>query len=212
VGSSVDALGGAGKLLNAGPIHADAVVTFYDDDGTAYVNEHHQVYNLRAGTLRAHAELPDGPWTARIAAGGAGSLDARVAMSPQRRGLLLSALRTCQHRVRGPLNLFNVCATGETAGKPRRVHLPGMELFRVGVSGGDEATRAYYFDAQTYLLRLVTVGADTPGADGTVTLYTYRVSGSGEAFPSRLAVMKIGKHVLVGDTPVLEVDFQRVRF
>ena len=62
------------------------------------------------------------------------------------------------------------------------------------------------------MLKLVTAHADAPGKDGTVTLYTYRMNPNGMAFPAHLAVMKIGRHVLVGERPVLEVDFHRVEF
>ena len=212
VGASIETLGGAGRLLRAGPIDADAIVTLYDEAGTAYVNRQRQTYRLGAGTLDAEAALPEGPWSAHIRAGAAPSLEAGAALSAERRELLLKALDACQHRVRGPLNLLNVSGTGETAGKPQRVHLPGMEVFRVPVTGGDQDVKAYYFDARTYLLRLVSAGADQAGGEGTVTVYTYRVGPDGMAFPSRLRVVKIGRNVLVGDTPVLDVDFHHVTF
>ena len=211
VGSSVDALGGADRMLSSGPTHADAIVTIHDESGTAFINKHHQVYNLSAGTLAADARLPEGAWNAHASNTSAG-FDAIGALDRARHAPLLAALQLCQHRVRGPINLMNVSGSGEIAGKPERVRLPGMNLFRVPVTGGANDVKAYYFDAQTYLLRLVTAGGDAPGQKGTVTVYSYRLAPSGKAFPSRLEVLKLGQHVLVGNEPVLEVDFRNVRF
>ena len=61
-------------------------------------------------------------------------------------------------------------------------------------------------------MRLVTAGADAPGGKGTVTVYSYRMLPNGMAFPMRISVMKIGEHVLIGDEPVLEVDYREVNF
>lgn len=45
-----------------------------------------------------------------------------------------------------------------------------------------------------------------------MTVYSYRVAPNGMAFPSRISVMKIGRHVLIGNAPVLEVEYRQVRF
>ena len=71
---------------------------------------------------------------------------------------------------------------------------------------------AYYFNAETSLLRFATAGGDQPGGDGTVTVYSYRVASNGMAFPAKISVMRIGQHVLIGDRPVLEVEYRQVRF
>jgi hypothetical protein len=211
VGNAIDAIGGADAMLKTGPISVDAVVTLYDESGTAFVNQDHQVYNLPAGTLSAEAPLPEGGWKAR-ATNDSARFISTGALPPTRRQPLLAALRICQHRVRGPINLLNVSGSGEVAGAPQREHLPGMDVFRVPVTGGANDVKAYYFDAETYLLRLVTAGGDAPGQKGTVTAYSYQVGPNGKAFPSRLTVTKIGENVLIGDDPVLEVDFRNVRF
>ena len=210
VGRSIDALGG-GDRLKSGVMQADAVVTIHDANSTAFVNKHEQVYDLGAGTLQAQAELPDGGWSASASGAGA-TFGTTGALAGARQQPMLDALRLLRHRVRGPLNLTNVGGTGETGGKPQRMRLPGMDVFRVPVTGGRDDVKAYYFDAETYLLRLVTTGADGPGQEGTVTVYSYGIAPSGKAFPDRLVVKKIGRHVLVGDEPLLEVDFRDVRF
>jgi hypothetical protein len=204
-------MGGLKRWLSAGPISAEAVVTLYDDAGKAFVNKHRQLYNIAGGTLSAGARLPEGRWTAELSRTAAPVFRSGVAMPAGTRRLLVTALQTTLHRVRGPMNFFDSLGP-ERPGLPRRVRVASMDLFRVGVQGAPGGVKAYYFDAQTYLLRLVTAGSDEPGKDGTVTLYTYRMCSNGMAFPSRLAVMKIGQHVLVGEKPVLEVDFHRVRF
>jgi len=210
VGPSIDALGGGDRLLSAS-MRADAVVTIHDAAGTAFVNKHEQVYDLGAGTLQAQAELPDGGWSAGATGAGA-TFGTTGALAGARQQPMLDALRVLRHRVRGPLNLTNSGGTGERGGKPQRVHLPGMKVFRVPVTGGSDDVKAYYFDAETYLLRLVTAGGDGPGQKGTVTVYSYGIAPSGKAFPNRLVVKKIGRHVIIGDEPLLEVDFRNVRF
>ena len=209
VGPCLEAMGGLARWSNVGPIHATAIVTIYDEAGRATVNKQTQTFDLPAGTLTASAELPQGDWTATVSQHGPPSFHSSVAMGPEQRQRLLDALATILHRVQGPLNL----AKAELPGQPQRVRLGPMDLIRVGVQDGrDGDAAAYYFDARTHLLKLVTSGADAPGQDGTVTLYTYRMSPSGMAFPSRLAVMKIGNHVLIGNKPVLEVEFPQVSF
>jgi hypothetical protein len=120
----------------------------------------------------------------------------------------ISALRIILHRLRGPLNLY---WRGEQAVAAQPLRLEGMDLVRVPVRNSRAGVAAYYFDARTHLLKLATAGADAPGGEGTVTVYTYRRLPGGLAFPSRLAVYRIGRNVLVGDQPVLEVDYQSVR-
>ncbi len=209
VSGSVEAIGGLRRWQAAGPVRADAVVSLYDEAGKVTVNQQQHTYRLSEGTLAASAQLPGGSWSARATSDGQVALRCSAALSGEHLRRLEAALRMLRHRVRGPINL---CEAGERPGEPARVHVAGMDLLRVGVEDGEGDVRAYYFDAQTLLLRLVTAGGDAPGEEGTVTLYRYRLAANGLAFPSRLAVMKIGEHVLVGEQPILEVDFHRVRF
>ncbi len=212
VGPCIEAMGGLKRWSRVGPIHATAVVTLYDDAGRAMINEHRHVFDLPAGTLTASADLPAGRWTATVSQHAPTRFQSGAAMSGEARSRLVKALETTLHRVQGPLNFCGDGAEAEQPGAPERVRLASMDLVRVPVRSGRTGVVAYYFDARTYLLRLATAGGDAPGEEGTVTLYTYRMSPNGMAFPARLAVMKIGRHVLVGDKPVLEVDYHRVRF
>jgi len=211
VASCVEAMGGLDRWLNAGPIHAEAVVTLYHDGGAARVNKQQHAYHLGEPALVASARLPGGGWRATVPAGGEPEFRAAGGIAPEVRGLLLKGLATMLHRVNGPLNLLRGRGD-ERAGRPQRVRVAAMDLIRVPVTGGDADAKAYYFDAQTCLLRLVTVGADAAGEDGTVTLYTWEMRPNGMVFPAALKVMRIGDHVLVGEKPVLEVDFHHVRF
>jgi len=69
---------------------------------------------------------------------------------------------------------------------------------------------AYYFDADSGLLRFVTAGADQAGGEGTVTIYDYSRMAGGRMFPRRLRAVKIGRLVLIGEEPVWEADLSNV--
>lgn len=211
VRESVQASGGHKAWRKASSIHAQAIVTLYDKDGTATVNRQEQVIDLRGGRLWASAREPEGTWSARTDDRGHARFDDDGADVPEAlQGRLLGSLGTMLHRLRGPMNL---CGYGEKPGETSEVRVDGKDLIRVGATGGRADVKAYYFDAKTHLLQLVTAGGDKPGQDGTVTVYGYDDKlPNGLAMPTRLAVVKIGKHVLVGDQPVLKVRYSNLRF
>jgi len=210
VSGCVDRMGGLRRWQAAGTIRAFAVVTVYDDSGAATVNKHDQVIDLRRGRITASATVPEGRWRAVVNAAGDAKFRAGGAvMAEGLKDRLLAALGTTLHRVRGPMNL---CGYGQSATGLDRVRVDGREMFRVPATGGASGIVAYYFDAQTFLLTCVTTGSDKAGGDGTVTQYTYTMGPEGMVFPTRIRVTKIGEHTLIGDRPVLSVDYQNVRF
>ena len=210
VGRCVDMMGGLRRWQWAGPIRAKALVTIYDAAGKATVHEVDQVIDVNAGTIRATSVLPEGTWTAEIDQEGKSQFQAKgFTATEDLSSQVISALWTNLHRVRGPLNLLG---RDEQVVDAAPARLPGADLVRVPVRGGGQGIVAYYFDVQTSVLRFVTSGADAPGRDGTVTKYLYRVAPNGMAFPSKIAVVKIGQHVLVGEEPVLEIEYRQVRF
>lgn len=210
VSRCVEAMGGLQAWRDVGSVSARSLVTMYDAQGRAFVTEQEHRINLRRGWLRAEGRLPGGTWKARVTARGGGCFEADgFQPSAGLRAQILEALRITLHRLRGPLNL---CGFGERAQGARQVHVAGMDLIRVPVAGSKAGVVAYYFDAETNLLRMVTTGADAPGGEGTVTLYSYAMSPEGLAFPCRILVRRFGRHVLVGGRPVLEVEYRQVRF
>ncbi|KPK85967.1 MAG: hypothetical protein AMJ81_02270 [Phycisphaerae bacterium SM23_33] len=210
VSGCIGAMGGLERWQSVGPIRAQAVVIVYDEVGTADVSKQDQVIDLRAGTIRASARLPETEWTAKVTEAGGVSFKSKGPAVPAAvRARHVAALKMILHRVRGPLNL---CGRGERARGAQPVRVDGMDLIRVPAQDGRGGIAAYYFDAQSCLLRLVTAGADAPGGEGTVTRYSYRTMANGLAFPERISVFRIGRHVLVGDEPVLEVNYHEVSF
>jgi len=208
VAGSVQAIGGLEPWQDAEKVHVTAVVTCFAEDGRAITNRQQQTYDLEDQTITATAETPNGRWSATVGIDGkvyeSDNLDAAVP-GPKR---TIEALAVMLHRVLGPLNFL------EGLERPHSVHevrVAGEYLDRVTVMGDNRRAVAYYFDRQTHLLRLVTSGADSAGREGTVTLYQYRMLPDGRMFPGEIRVVNIGRHVLIGQTPVLTVEFSDVR-
>jgi len=205
VEAGVDRMGGRRAWRAAGDIIADVVVTVYDEAGRPYTNRHRQRINVTGGTIVATAHTPQGRWTASANKGrcritgwvGEAATKDRIS----------SALAMLSNRIRGPLNLTG---SGERPGQARSMRVGGVDVIRVGVAGDTTNSLAYYFDAGDGMLRFVTAAADAVGGDGTVTLYEYAVLPGGLAFPRRICVVKVGRHVLIGDRPILVAEFAAV--
>jgi len=205
VEAGIDCMGGRRAWRAAGDIIADVVVTVYDEAGRPYSNRHRQRIDVTGGTIVATARTPQGRWTAR-------AHDSRCRLSgwsgeAATEARISSALAMLSHRIRGPLNLLGA---GERPGQARRMRVGGVDVIRVGVAGETSNALAYYFDAGDGMLRFVTAGADEPGGDGTVTLYEYAILPGGLAFPKRICVVTVGRHVLIGARPVLVAEFAAV--
>jgi len=210
VAGSIDAMGGLDRWRTVGQIEATAIVSIYDDFGKATINEQNQIIDLKKDVIRSSARTADGSWTASVG----GEEDSKFksngfTASSERKKATIESLRTILHRVRGPMN---ICVSGEKPTAAERVRIDGQDLIRVPVTGGTGGIKAYYFDAQTSALMLVTARGDKAGEDGTVTVYSWRMFPNGMAFPVQISVMKIGSNVLVGDKPVLKMDYLRVKW
>lgn len=210
VAASMDAIGGAARWRQLHSVDAKAVVSTYDASGAAMINLQRQKIDVAGGSISAEADLPGGGWRAGVRLTGSPSFSSQgAAVSGKNQGLLADGLRTTLHRVRGPLNLIDGT---ERAQPSQLVRVSGVQYVRVPVSGSPVGVKAYYFDAETKLPRMVTAGGDAPGQAGTVTVYTYQMQPNGLAFPVRVDVRRIGRHVLVGEEKVLTVDYQQVSF
>ena len=209
VAASVEAIGGLNAWRKVSTVRATAVVTLYDQAGTAYVDRQEHEIDLGAGRIVALGMAGRGSWRAEAYEDGRGGVTVSGAPMPaaaQKR--LIEALSRLARRTGGPMNLL---AGGERVRTARPVNVGGHDLVRVGVDGDNQRATAYYFTREGGLLRMVTEGADSPGKDGTVTQYTYKVLPNGLAFPARIRVVRIGRHVLVGSRPVMDVEFSNVR-
>lgn len=206
VSASVNAMGGLAAWQKVSRVRASAIVTMYQDGAEPYITHQTQDIDLMDGTIVAHAALPQGPWEATVHADGRYSVSGSLVDS-DRKDSVVKALAVLVNRLRGPLNivLFDDHPVG--AG-PLRV--PGMDENLIRVAVHSPRAKAYYFDAATSVLRLVTAGADRAGEKGTVTTYTYVVLPNGLAFPQRIRVVETGQFVLVGEKPLLEVEFTQV--
>jgi hypothetical protein len=205
---------GWSKVFGGSPgnVSFTAIVTTYayDKAGQKYTDRQKMVVGLGANAISASGATPLGTWTARATQSGLASTaaDPRVdsALVSQRMGKVLPILL---HRLRGPYNLLD---GPEVARSEQKTQVDGMPVVRVGVTGDNSKAVAYYFEAATGILKYVTAGADSPGGDGTVTLYAYRSLENGATFPSLIRVNRIGQNVLLGEVPIFQVEISDVRF
>ena len=206
--TSVEVIGGLKRWKQIGLIRATAVVTIYDETGRGTINEQHQVIDIHRNIIRASATLPHGQWSATVTADGEASVNTtHLTFTKDERKRLIRSLMIILHRVQGPLN-FSM--HNEKAGKPTNVIVAGKEFIRLPIIGSSNI-KAYYFNPQTYVLEMVTAGADKPAGKGTVTLYRWKLLPNGLAFPSQISVVKIGSETLLGNTPVLEANYLNVQ-
>jgi hypothetical protein len=208
--ASIDNLGWSrdGKRIDSARF--TAIVTTYDEEGRSYTDRQEMVVDFKADTITAVGGTPQGRWKAVADDDGKFKLKADKAVDEAKvAGRMRPTLATLLHRLRGPYNLLAGRERARTADATR---VDGQDVVRVAVGGDNRRAIAYYFDAASGILRFVTAGADRPGGEGTVTLYQYDSLPNGVAFPNRIRVARIGKHVLVGKESVFEVEISHVSF
>lgn len=197
---------GSGRLEEAS---FSAVVTTYDREGKAFSDLQEMAFDFEHDSLTSAGRTPQGAWRARVWGGDHLSLSADAGADKsavrQRMGPVLVTLR---HRLRGP---YNLVGHRQRARDAKHVNVGGANLVRVSIDGDNRKAIAYYFDAGTGLLQHVTADADTPGQKGTVTTYEYAALPNGLVFPKMIRIARLGRHVLLGETPILEVEISEVR-
>ncbi len=205
VRAAVQSMGGLDAWQSADDVRARAVVTIYGNGVDAYVTRTEQLIDLPGGTVRASADAPAGEWrgTARVD----GKVRTSGTLGDERHDKRLAeAMVMLIRRLRGPMNLL---APGVQTSAAERVSVAGEKCLRVAVSGDPMGADAYYFDATTHVLRYITVPADE-GRGPSVTVLTYAIQPNGMAFCRHVSVVRPGEFTLVGDEPVLEVDYTEV--
>lgn len=212
VAASIANLGwGLPLKQQAADVRFSAVVTTWNEEGKSFADRQEMTADLVAGRIVSSGQNPQGRWTATatLAPGNPGTVTVEaqpgVDVSAVRKRMAPTLL-TLLHRLRGPYNLLNL----ERGRGGERANVGGRELLRVVVNSPNAA--AYYFDASNGMLQLVTAGADAPGGNGTVTVYQYAAMPNGIAFPKTLKIVKIGRHVLTGETPVALIEITDVKF
>lgn len=187
-----------------------AIVSTYDKDGQIYTDRQKMVVDLAANRITTAGATPQGTWKAAAGPGEAFSVDAEAGVNTGLvRRRMGPALAILLHRLRGPYNLLE---GNESARSPQKDQVGGLSVIRVGVTGDNRMAVAYYFGSATGILKYVSAGADSPAGNGTVTSYEYRSLKNGATFPSLIQVNRIGRNVLLGQVPVLQVEISDVRF
>jgi hypothetical protein len=208
VAAAVEFLGGIEAWNRVSVVHAEAVMTLYDEQGQPYANSQIQQFNVKSRRLTIKAATAQHGWTAVYGWGdhfwlfGASALGR---ITPER---LHETMAMLSHRLAGPLNLLG---KDERPGEISRVTIGGKDLVRIAAAGKKPEATAYYFDADSGKLDMVTAGSETPGEGGTVTLYTYQMLPDGLVFPKTIRVVKTGRHTLEGSSAVMEVEYSNVR-
>jgi hypothetical protein len=209
VQTSLANMGGADRWANMGPFTAVVVISNYDASGKMAVDEQSQVIDLQKGSIQASGKLPEGAWTAAITQGKRPEFESVGFTAPDAfKRRVWDNLYLSLHRLRGPLNLMYY---GERATAVSKARVQGMDLCRVGVAGGKDRIKAYYFDAQDSLLCLAAAVGDAPNQEGAVTTYTWKLLPNGLQFPVRIAVNQIGQDLLLGGRPIFSVEYRNVR-
>ena len=208
VSAAVEFLGGIQAWNAVSSVSADAVMTLYDERGQAYVNSQLHRIDVNGGKLTIRAATPQEGWTAvynrnrdsfwLFGASGLGRIT---------RERLCDTMAILSHRLAGPLNLLGKDERPEDVS---RVTIGGKDLVRVSVGGKKPEATAYYFSADGGELDMVTAGPEKPGEGGTVTTYTYHMLQDGMVFPKTIRVVKTGTYMLVGRSPVMEVEYSNV--
>jgi len=201
-------MGGYERWNRVGEIRATAIVTTYDSSGTAHVNQQLQRIDIRNGKIVASARTGRGSWRATARINERCRLKAR-GFKPDKdtESRICKAIETLVHRVRGPLNLLGC---DERAGSVTDAQVEGENLVRVAATDETESALGYFFDSSTGQLRFVTSLSQGFEQKETVTAYDYMMLGDGTAFPHRISVAEVGENVLVGASPILEVEFRKV--
>jgi len=206
--AGVEALGGLSAWRKVDVVRAETIVTVYSADDRQYVSRQTQWIDSDSGRIEAAGDTAIGRWRAvctgpnKFSLSGANVLDQ---LTPEQ---LRQILPIILHRAAGPRNLLG---KGEKPDEVSSVLVDGRELTRVAVHGGEAHAAAYYFDPTSGLLQMVTAGADRPGKEGTVTLYTYQILPDGLVFPKTIQVRRLGRYVLIGSPRMLDVEFSDVR-
>ncbi len=204
---SLEAAGGERPLHEITGLSADVALMVPQESGAVYLLPHRLEADLLSARLKASGRTPKGGWQAVVDPQGQYRLlSYGLSKVGLERELLGRTLGLVLHRLRGPLNLLEM----ERPLSAERALVGGVDVIRVGVQGPPEEAGAYYFDADSGLLRFVTAGADEPGGAGTVTIYEYSQVADGRMFPQRLRAVKIGRLVLIGDEAVWEADLSNI--
>ncbi len=203
---SVDSIGGLDAWNGINQVRANVVMAIYDARGQ-HVTRQKQVINLNGGFIDSSGLTASGSWSAQVYDDGRQVFSGDTANGPTSYQII-AALRTELHRLRGPLNLLG---RGEKTGDVEKMFVGGNEVTRVLARGGLDDVSAYYFSVETGHLLYITCGATQPGKGGSITTYEYTTLACGIVFPKSIKVYRIGEHVLLGDSLIMEADFSDIR-
>lgn len=209
VAKAIDNVGGLARWQKVKTISADALVTIYDEQGQAHITKQCHFFDVQEGRLTATATLPEGSWRAVVYLPKRGKDSFKsdgVVLSCPEQQQLLAALHMVLDRSFGPMNF----CMGERAGREDMARVEGVDVIRVAVQCSPQGSVAYYIDAQDLVLSYITTGADCPGGKGTITRYRWQMTRCGLSFPSSIDVLTLGRDVLVGDAPILELVYGQV--
>ena len=207
----LDASGTAEQWKRAVPVRSAVLVSFYEPDGGANIRRMEIRVNPLAGEMTAWGITPLGPWQLSVRQKDDGTFDMLYeGPDDEASGWLPRAMAMLLHRIRGPLNVLRGPEQAVSVG-PADVGGIDEALTRVGVDSSASASRtqAYYFDAESNRLRLITTHGDTPGQEGLVSEIEFAESPELPILPSRIRIYRIGEFALIGSEKILEATFSR---
>ncbi len=207
VEAAIESVGGLDAWAKVSSVRTDAIFVLRTPDGESYVNRQNVSIDINTGRITSEARTGRGRWKASYKRGGKFSLRNSAALDRITAEQLRELMSLLLHRATGP---FNLLEEQERITATEKVFIDGKDLIHAKVAGDTSMAAGYYFSAERGLLEMVTAGADAPGGDGTVTIYTYGNTSEQIVFPEKIEVFRIGEITLVGETPVTTIEFSNV--
>ena len=205
---SVEWLGGYDAWKNVTKVVATAIVTVYDENGTAFTNRQHQRIDVHEGKIYATAQAGEGRWEATACRNGRCRIRSEGFVPEAKfKKQTSQALTTLADRLPGPLALINFRGNVLSTAP---VRLGGEDLIRVELRDTGGKRKGYYFDATSGELRFVTSVSESGESRDTVTAYTFMMLPNGLAFPRKIQVFRQGENVILGKQPILEAEYSDV--
>jgi hypothetical protein len=206
---SLNVTGGLDAWKEIDTLEGEMLLKVFGPDGSPYVTRVMYTMHFGAGRIDAKAPTGEGMWTASVDAQGSGSFTTDGALGE---GVsaeqIKQALGQVLHRLRGA---GNIVWGREKPYALEEERIDGIAVRCVSVRWTQPHMRRYCFEENNGRLRFAISAADQAGEGGWVTVYKdYTKQANGMILPMHLRQVGIGEYVLLGDSPIWDVQLLSV--